>query len=129
MGLTSRAAVLDGVRGKFTIAEAQVPDPRPGSIIIKQDLCGICGTDVHVYQGHMPVPAPTVLGHEIVGTILTLGDGVTVDSTGRPIKEGDLIGIKPGISNTDDSSARSPTSRTSRPPSGPTASVPPTSTK
>jgi threonine dehydrogenase-like Zn-dependent dehydrogenase len=102
MGLTSRAAVLDGVRGKFSIAESPVPDPKPGSIIIKQDLCGICGTDVHVYQGHMPVPAPTVLGHEIVGTIVALGDGVTTDSTGRPIQEGDLIGIKPGISNNDE---------------------------
>ena len=102
MGLTSRAAVLDGVRGKFSITESPVPDPKPGSIIIKQDLCGICGTDVHVYQGHMPVPAPAVLGHEIVGTIVALGEGVTTDSTGRPIKEGDLLGIKPGISNNDE---------------------------
>ena len=102
MGLTSRAAVLDGVRGKFSIVEAPVPEVKPGSLILKQDLCGICGTDVHVYQGHMPVPNPTVLGHEIVGTIAKLGDGVTTDSTGRPVKEGDLIGLKPGVANNDD---------------------------
>lgn len=102
MGLTSRAAVLNGVRGKFSLAEAPVPDPTPGSIIVKQELCGICGTDVHVYQGHMAVPNPTVLGHEIVGTVVALGDGVSADSTGRPIGEGDLIGIKPGVSNTDE---------------------------
>ena len=88
MGLISRAAVLDGVRGNFSISEAAVPDPQPGSLIIKQDLCGICGTDVHVYQGHMAVPSPAVLGHEIVGRIAALGEGVTTDSTGRTVKEG-----------------------------------------
>ena len=36
------------------------------------------------------VPMPVVLGHEIVGTIVALGEGVTADCTGRPIKEGDL---------------------------------------
>lgn len=100
MGLTGRAAVLDGVRGNFSITEAVVPDPAPGSIIVRQELCGICGTDVHVYQGHMPaVPSPVVLGHEIVGTIVALGEGVTVDCTGRPLAEGDLVGIKPGVSD------------------------------
>ena len=102
MGLISRAAVLDGVRGNFSITEAPVPDLKPGSLILKQDLCGICGTDVHIYQGHMAVPAPTVLGHEIVGTIAALGEGVTTDSTGRTVKEGDLIGLKPGVANNDD---------------------------
>ncbi len=103
MELTSRAAVLDGVKGQFTVAESAVPEPAPGSILVRQELCGICGTDVHVFQGHMAsVPMPVVLGHEIVGMIAALGDGVTADCTGRPIKMGDLIGIKPGVSNTDE---------------------------
>jgi threonine dehydrogenase-like Zn-dependent dehydrogenase len=103
MGLVSKASVLDAVRGGFMVTEATVPEPAPGSIVVKQELCGVCGTDVHVYQGHMAsVPMPVVLGHEIVGTIVALGDGVTVDSTDRPIKEGDLIGIKPGVSDPSD---------------------------
>lgn len=103
MALVSKASVLESVRGGFMITEATVPDPAPGSIVVRQELCGICGTDVHVFQGHMAsVPMPVVLGHEIVATIVSLGDGVTVDSTGRPIKEGDMIGIKPGVSNADD---------------------------
>lgn len=100
MGMMSKAAVLDGVRGGFSITEAAVPDPAPGGMLVRQELCGVCGTDVHIYQGHMPsVPMPVVLGHEIVGTIAALGAGATHDSTGRPIKEGDLIGIKPGVSD------------------------------
>jgi L-iditol 2-dehydrogenase len=100
MGLTSRAAVLDGVKGNFAVAEAAVPEAAPGSIIVRQEMCGICGTDVHVFQGHMAsVPMPVVLGHEIVGTIVALGEGVTADCTGRPLTEGDLVGIKPGVSD------------------------------
>ena len=99
MALISRASSLDGINGTFSITESPVPDIQAGGIIIKQELCGVCGTDVHVYQGHMKVPAPVVLGHEIVGTIVELGDGVETDSTGRPIKKGDLLGIKPGISD------------------------------
>lgn len=103
MGLTSRAAILDGVRGNFAVAAAAVPDPTPGSTIVRQELCGICGTDVHIYQGHMPaVPSPVVLGHEIAGRIVALGEGVTADCTGRPLQPGDLIGIKPGVSATGD---------------------------
>src|SRR3954470_18681085 len=103
MGLISKATVLDAVRGGFMITEATVPDPAPGSIVVKQELCGVCGTDVHVFQGHMAsVPMPVVLGHEIVGTIAALGEGVTADCTGRPIAVGDFIGIKPGVSNTDE---------------------------
>src|SRR3712207_1835541 len=103
MGLTSRAAVLDGVGGKFSVAEAPVPDPAPGSIIVKQELCGVCGTDVHICRGHMPrVRSRVVLGHGVVGRVVAGGEGVTADCTGRPLAEGDLIGIKPGVSDTTD---------------------------
>ncbi len=103
MALTSRAATLEGVRGRFSLTEAAVPDPAPGSIVVRQELCGVCGTDVHIYHGHMPaVPSPVVLGHEIAGTVVACGAGVTTDSTGRPLAEGDLIGVKPGVSDTGD---------------------------
>ncbi len=85
MTLKTRAAVLNGVRGEFSVAEAEVPELAPGTMIVRQELCGICGTDVHVFQGHMPsVPMPVVLGHEVVGEIVALGEGVTEDATGRP---------------------------------------------
>jgi threonine dehydrogenase-like Zn-dependent dehydrogenase len=99
MGLVSRASVLDGVQGSFRIEEAAVPETAPGSMIVKQELCGICGTDVHIYQGHLKVMVdmPVVLGHEFVGRVADLGSGVTTDSTGRPLKEGDRIAVGPGV--------------------------------
>ena len=98
MTLKTRAAVLDGVRGTFSVAEVEMPELVPGAMILRQELCGICGTDVHVYQGHMPsVPMPVVLGHEVVGEIVALGEGVTEDATGRPLAVGNRVGLKPGL--------------------------------
>lgn len=51
----------------------EVPDPtlRPGHVLLEVVACGICGTDLHVYQG-MPAtwPVPGVRGHEFVGTVI-----------------------------------------------------------
>lgn len=97
MTQTGRAAILDKEKGIFTVSEAEVPEPGPGEILVRQSLCGVCGTDVHVYHGHMRRKAfPLVLGHEIVGVIEKMGTGVDSDTMNKPVKEGDLIAIIPG---------------------------------
>ena len=45
MSRTGRAAVMVGER--FEIREYPVPDPEPGTVLLKQELGGICGTDLH----------------------------------------------------------------------------------
>lgn len=103
MSPIGKAMVLEEVGGGFMMTEASVPDPEPGGLIVRQELCGVCGTDVHIYQGHMPaVPQPVVLGHEIVGRVVARGEGVETDATGRPLATGDLVGIKPGVSDPGD---------------------------
>lgn len=98
MPLTSRAAILDGPNGTFTVGEGPVPDPAPAGFILRQELCGICGTDAHVYQGHFPgLKYPLVLGHECVGTVQALGSDLKTDSTGRPLAEGDRVYLVPAI--------------------------------
>jgi len=95
---TGRIALLDKPLGKFTVEELPVPEPRRGELLVRQVMCGVCGTDVHVYQGHLPgVKYPIVLGHEPVGTVEKLGEGVETDYTGRPVEEGDLIYVLPGL--------------------------------
>jgi D-arabinitol dehydrogenase (NADP+) len=49
--------------------ERPVPVPAAGEVRLRVDLAGICSTDLHIYRGHFKVPAPRVLGHELVGSV------------------------------------------------------------
>src|SRR5437773_11690027 len=73
------------------IADLPEPTPGPGEVLTRVAACGICGSDVHGYDGSSGrrIP-PIVMGHEAAGTIATIGhavsgfsknDRVTVDST------------------------------------------------
>lgn len=56
-----------------------VPDPEPGEgeVVVKVHRCGICGTDLHITEGHgYTVPEGTVLGHEYSGEVVAIGKGV-----------------------------------------------------
>src|SRR5438874_5301341 len=59
----------------------EVPDPRleqPTDAIVRIDSSTICGTDLHILKGDVPEVQPgTILGHEAVGTVVEVGDGVT----------------------------------------------------
>ncbi|MEZ4711216.1 MAG: zinc-binding dehydrogenase [Caldilineaceae bacterium] len=77
----------------FEVHEYTVPDPAPGSILMRQELGGICGTDLHNWQKGLPTP--TLLGHENVGIIEALGAGVKTDYLGNPIREGDRLVFHP----------------------------------
>jgi len=59
------------------IADLPDPQPGPGEVLIRVAACGICGSDVHGYDGSSGrrIP-PIVMGHEAAGTIAALGDGV-----------------------------------------------------
>lgn len=98
---TARASLLDKPDGNFVIGEYPIPEPAPGGLLMKIELCGVCGTDVHTW--HAPAEAvfgleyPIALGHEVSGTVAALGKGVTTDSIGKPLKVGDRIGVIPAI--------------------------------
>lgn len=91
---TGRAAIFRGAEPAFDIVEHPVPEPEPGTLLLRMELGGICGTDVHMYE--MGLPAPTAFGHENAGTIVALGEGVTHDYLGRPVAVGDRIVPQPG---------------------------------
>lgn len=90
-----RVVVLKEYREPFVIEEYEVPDPEPGAIILKTTQAGICGSDLHRWRGDMvanPLPGNGFLaGHEGTGVVHKLGEGVTSDSLGRPLKEGDRL--------------------------------------
>jgi 2-desacetyl-2-hydroxyethyl bacteriochlorophyllide A dehydrogenase len=52
------------------------PDPRPGEALIRVRAVGVCGSDVHITEGHTPTAfTPITLGHEIAGVVEAIGDG------------------------------------------------------
>ena len=72
-----KAAVVYG-KNDIRIEEAPIPKPGPGEALVKVKGSGVCATDVKILGGMgLPKALPTILGHEVVGVIEALGQGVT----------------------------------------------------
>lgn len=62
------AMLLGRVGEPLKASEIAVPQPGPGQIVIKVAACGVCRTDLHIFDGELTQPKlPLVLGNEIVG--------------------------------------------------------------
>ena len=89
-------AIVKPVAGPgLELRQVPVPEPKAGEVLIKIHKTAICGTDVHIYnwdpwaQEH--IKAPMTIGHEYVGEIAALGDGVTGLKVGQRVSgEGHL---------------------------------------
>jgi threonine dehydrogenase-like Zn-dependent dehydrogenase len=90
---TGRAVVMVGK--EFVVREYEVPEPAPGTVLLRQELAGICGTDLHNWE-YQRLTGDILLGHENVGIIDKLGEGVTADYLGEPVKPGDRVVFAPG---------------------------------
>lgn len=68
--------------------EVPAPAPGPGQVRVKVAACGVCRTDLHIVDGELTEPKlPIIPGHEIVGRIEAVGDGVAA------FRIGDRVGI------------------------------------
>ncbi|MFW6181156.1 MAG: zinc-dependent alcohol dehydrogenase [Spirochaetota bacterium] len=95
---TGKAAVLYHPLEEPVIEEHPLPSPEPGTLLLRVEQCGICGSDLYIYQGlHHGVFFPVILGHEIVGTVERLGKGKDTDFLGRPLTGGDRVVLVPAI--------------------------------
>jgi propanol-preferring alcohol dehydrogenase len=64
-----------------------VPRPGPGELLIKVRACAVCRTDLHVVDGELPHPKlPLIPGHEVIGTVVAVGDGT-------PAAPGERVGV------------------------------------
>lgn len=79
-----RAAVLL-TPAKIEIQDVAQPHLADGEVLIQPMRVGICGSDVSFYTGHRPVAYPFVLGHELVGRIVAVADGVTKLAVGQRV--------------------------------------------
>ncbi len=64
------------------LVDLPVPEPAPGQIRLQVRACGVCHTDLHLVEGEIPAMLPVVPGHQIVGRVDALGQGVSRFSVG-----------------------------------------------
>ncbi|WP_254511331.1 zinc-binding dehydrogenase [Anatilimnocola floriformis] len=90
--MNSQAAVFEGTAREVHLRELSLPDLQSGETLVRVLGCTLCGSDLHSYEGHRKVPVPTVLGHEIVGEIISFGEGTPrIDLAGRELRIGDRV--------------------------------------
>ncbi|MBR0567502.1 zinc-dependent alcohol dehydrogenase family protein [Azoarcus sp. L1K30] len=81
-----RAMVLESPRAALRLVERERPQPAAGQILLQVEACGVCRTDLHLIDGELPDPAlPVIPGHEIVGRVVALGEGVQGFAIGQRI--------------------------------------------
>jgi len=78
--------LLEAQRQPLKLAEVPVPQPGKGQLLLKVHTCGVCRTDLHVLDGDLTEPRlPLILGHQIVGTVVQLGEGADRFAPGQRI--------------------------------------------
>jgi alcohol dehydrogenase, propanol-preferring len=70
------AMQIDALGAPLRPVERAVPRPAAGEVLLEVEACGVCRTDLHVLDGEVPARFPIIPGHEIVGRIAELGNGV-----------------------------------------------------
>ena len=86
-----KAMVYKGPK-ELRIEEVKVPEVGERDVLVKVKYCGVCGTDIHIYQGDggsFEVTPPLIMGHELSGIVEMTGSKVT------KVKKGDLVSIDP----------------------------------
>jgi threonine dehydrogenase-like Zn-dependent dehydrogenase len=85
------AAVLTSYKEDLQLRKYPIPEPGPGEALVRVEMAGICGTDVHLADGELNIPLPVILGHETVGRIEKLGAQLERDWRGGPLSVGDRV--------------------------------------
>lgn len=79
---------------RIEMKDIRMPMPGIGEVLIRLNMVGICGSDVHLFQGHRDISYPIIPGHEAIGYIEVLGSDVS------HLKIGDRVVIEPNIACT-----------------------------
>ena len=80
--------VFQGAGERLVLEERPVPEPGPGQVCLAVRACGVCRTDLHLLDGELKDPmTPVVPGHQIVGRVEALGEGV------EGLATGDRVGV------------------------------------
>jgi putative phosphonate catabolism associated alcohol dehydrogenase len=92
MKRSGTAAVFSAAQQPLEIRRFDVPEPEAGETLVRVTACTICGSDLHTYEGRRIAPTPSILGHEIIGRIESLGPGAPLeDRNGLPLAPGNRL--------------------------------------
>ncbi|WP_270087498.1 zinc-binding dehydrogenase [Sphingobacterium sp. SYP-B4668] len=84
--------VFDKPNSPLQSVSGEIPALESGELLVKIDYTTLCGSDLHTYCGLRQEACPTILGHEIVGTVVDIHVGsILPDATGQTLKIGDRI--------------------------------------
>ena len=83
-----KAMILEEQGKQLVLKEIPVPKISEEQILIKVHACGVCRTDLHIYDGELKEPKlPLVLGHEIIGEVIEMGGNI------KDFRKGDIVGV------------------------------------
>ena len=82
-----KAMLLEKPNQPLKLFDLPIPNPKEGEILIKVSVCGACHTDLDELEGRLSTKLPVVPGHQVVGIVSQLGQGVTKH------KIGDRVGV------------------------------------
>ncbi len=86
-----KVALLEDIE-KLKITEIATPKPQAGEVLIKVEVCAICGTDIKVFHhGHRLITFPRVTGHEVTGEITAVGENIS------RYKPGNRVAVAPAV--------------------------------
>ncbi len=81
-----RAMVLERGADSLVLRDLPCPEPRSGEIRVRVRACGVCRTDLHIVDGELTPPVwPVIPGHEVIGEVDAIGEGVTAFKAGDPV--------------------------------------------
>jgi len=88
---TCLAAVFHGVDHPLHLESFPIPTPASGEAVVEIECCTICGSDLHTITGKRIEPTPSILGHEILGIVQSIGSTNLVDVNGETLNVGDRV--------------------------------------
>jgi len=78
------------------VRRQEVPATPAGGLLVRVEYCGVCATDLHIAEGHIPgYEYPSTLGHEVCGTVAEIGPEFGTDTAGQPLAAGDRVAVMP----------------------------------
>src|SRR5690348_10975935 len=87
-----RAAVMTAP-GKMEVRKFPYPEVGKDDLVVKVEICGVCGTDQHLWLGELAAPYPVIPGHESIGTVDKVGKRAAkeMEAQGLTLAEGDRV--------------------------------------